>query len=318
MSWRQAGKVPKDSCLGGQGSLVERIDPGTSIPRIAWPTVALLAGLSALATLGVVGGLAGFVPVVAAVAAIAVADYAAFTVMHEASHGLVGRDRPLLNQLVGEACALLLWCRFNGFRQVHLVHHTHTGDPQRDPDTYAGGGPRWLLPLRWATADLNYWREFDTSAPMTRIERVTSDVTLGMLVLGVVFAVAQGWGLELLVYWVLPARLALFVSTYFFDYLPHQRPHTVSRRDNPAQCSAVLRGGPALDALLLGHTLHLVHHLYPCVPFYRLRAVYTPRRARLLQRGTREVWPFTRPRPYDSQPAIAALPPRSVESAPAA
>ncbi len=281
---------------------------------MAWPTVILLVAMCTLWFASAAAGVSGKAAVWVAILGASVADYAAFTLMHEASHGLVGRKRRVLNQVAGELCSTFLMCRFNGFRQVHLRHHRHAGNPEKDPDNFAGGGPFWLLPLRWATADLNYWFEFDDKARIPKLERRLSDLTWYPLLALLAVALYLGFWKELLLFWVLPARIALVVSTYFFDYLPHQRPHTVDRRVNPFQTSANLRGGPVLDVLLMGHTLHLVHHLHPAVPFYRLRALYRRIRPDLLARGAREVWPFTSPRPYTEEPAPTPVLP--AESAP--
>jgi len=40
-----------------------------------------------------------------------------------------------------------------------------------------------------------------------------------------------------------------------------------------------------LDTPLLGQNLHLVHHLFPRVPFYRYRAVFEAARARIEAEG---------------------------------
>jgi len=72
----------------------------------------------------------------------------------------------------------------------------------------------------------------------------------------------------------------------------------------PCRSSVVVRGGPILDLLLLGHTMHLVHHLFPTVPWYRLGRVYATVRSTILARGGREVMPGSLPRPY-REPAWA-------------
>ena len=102
---------------------------------------------------------------------------------------------------------------------------------------------------------------------------------------------------------MLPARLALALSTYWFDYLPHQRPHGVARSVEPCKASVVVRGGPVVDTLLLGHTMHLVHHLFPTIPWYRLSRVYGTIRPAVLARGGREVTPWSLPRSFDETPA---------------
>jgi beta-carotene hydroxylase len=278
------------------------------VPDRAWPTLMLFAVASALFAVGTVGGSTGLISLWVAIVAIAFADYAAFTVAHEASHGLLGRKRRILNQVVGEICSIMLICRFNGFRQVHLRHHRHANDPELDPDRWAGMGPRWQLPFRWATADLHYWAVYDRKVRLPRMEVRVALLSLATLLSAVGILLVMGFWKEILLLYILPARIALFVSTYFFDYLPHQRPHGLPRSVAPHQAAVVVRGGSLIDAILLGHSLHLVHHLNPSVPWYRLRRVYGHQRDALLAAGAREVTVFSRPRPFDHEPAVR--PPR--------
>lgn len=282
------------------------------VPAKAWPSLCLFFAMGLLWIAGVAAGVSGKAPLAVVVVAITLADYVAFTLMHEASHGLFGRRQRLLNQVAGEVCATMLMCRFNGFRQVHLRHHRHACDPEQDPDTWAGEGPWWQLPLRWATSDLHYWMVYDRSIKLPTMERRVSRVTLVLWLGALGAALATGHGLDVLLLYVLPARIALFVSTYFFDFLPHQRPHGVPTQVAPHQSAVVVRAGALLDALLLGHTLHLVHHLHPSVPWYRLRRVYRHQRAGLLAAGSREVSVFSLPRPFEedgaSTPCMAESP----------
>ncbi len=276
---------------------IQAPDGALAIPSVAWPTVALVLASYGGYAVAVTAGGTGLVAPAVAVAGAALCGWFAFTLMHEASHGLLGRRRPVLNQVVGEIAATMLMCRFNGFRQLHLRHHRYVNEP-RDPDEWSGRGPAWLHLYRLATSDLHYWFCYDASVRLPRHARRVSNVSLGLVVALLGGLLLAGFGWELLLYWVLPARIALVLSTYFFDYLPHQRPYGVPVSEEPCQASAVVRGGPVVDALLLGHTMHLVHHLFPTVPWYRLSALYGEVRDQIVARGGREVWPWELPRPY--------------------
>ncbi|NJS37036.1 MAG: hypothetical protein HC765_12515 [Brachymonas sp.] len=60
-----------------------------------------------------------------------------------------------------------------------------------------------------------------------------------------------------------------------FDWLPHH-PHTSRER---WEHTRVVTFSPLaqriVDQLLLGQSYHLVHHLYPRVPYYRYKGVFT-------------------------------------------
>ncbi len=246
---------------------------------LARPTIAL-----AVAALGawIGGGALVFAGHwLAGMALASVAAYVAFTPMHDAAHRAVG-DAKWLNALIGRLMSLPLQAPFVAFRQLHLEHHKHTNDPAKDPDHYSGRGPRWQLPLRWLTQDLHYYGRYLRS-DRPRAEQVE---TWGMVA---AFAVFQ-LGLVVAGYWeyalfgvLLPARLALTALAFAFDYLPH-RPHVITGREDRFKATSV-RPTPWLTPVLLSQNFHLIHHLYPAVPFYRYPAVWRAREAELRAKG---------------------------------
>ena len=260
------------------------------VPHVAWPTLILVASVVVLWCAALMGSLTGaLAPSVAAVFSV-VAAHAAFTGLHDASHFALGKQS-WLSILAGEVCAAILLANFQMFRQVHLRHHRHTNDPVQDPDAWLGMGPRWLFPIRWAFVDLHYLHEFDRkSLRITNWERCAS--WLGALVAVAVGLIATGHWWRLFFLWVLPARLSLLCATYYADFVPHRRPRAIPKKRHPVHHTANLRGR-WLGLLLLGHNLHLIHHLYPAVPFYYCGRIWRARRSELLARGALEVTLFS-------------------------
>ncbi len=87
--------------------------------------------------------------------------------------------------------------------------------------------------------------------------------------------------------WILPSRLALLLLAFSFDHLPH-RPHLVLGRVDPYRATHVFSDA-LLTPVFLYQNYHLVHHLYPGVPFYRYAQVWRDQRETLLARGAREL-----------------------------
>jgi ring-1,2-phenylacetyl-CoA epoxidase subunit PaaE len=255
----------------------------------AGPTLAVFAaGLVAYA--GAIGAaLLGHIPAWLAIVVCAAAAYALYTPMHEAVHGLVSENRAL-NNWIGRIAGLPLSILPGGYcmyRFAHLHHHRHTNEGHdKDPDAWCGRGRAWTLPLRWAAVDFKYlvfyWRAFGERHRLEKREVVVSALLVGGAAAGLV---AFGHGLSLLLFWVAPARIALFLLAWSFDYLPH-RPYRVTARDNPWQATNNRLGLEwLLSPLLLGQNYHLVHHLYPALPFYRYRRAWRAReRHHLAQR----------------------------------
>ena len=112
--------------------------PGSiyKVPNIAWPTLAVLAGIWFVLAGAFAMGASGLIPMPLAVLAATAAAYAAFTPMHDAAHGSVSR-RKEINEPVGRAAAAVLSGPFIVFRYMHLEHHRFTNEPERDPDFLA-------------------------------------------------------------------------------------------------------------------------------------------------------------------------------------
>jgi fatty acid desaturase len=219
-------------------------------PRVAWPTLALLVGALVVWSVGLATG---------SIASSALGAYVAFTPLHEAAHRSLCRAR-WVNEVVGRVAAIPLLGPFPAVRYLHLEHHKHTNDPDRDPDHWSGRGPAWLLPLRWLTQDLHYYAVYLRRSRPWR-ERIECVVTIAVLL-----AIASP-------VWLIGSRIAVGVLAVLFDYLPH-RPHVVTAKQDRYRATACRRGA-ALYVLTLGQSMHLVHHLYPGVPFYRYASVPT-------------------------------------------
>jgi ring-1,2-phenylacetyl-CoA epoxidase subunit PaaE len=103
------------------------------------------------------------------------------------------------------------------------------------------------------------------------VENVLGIVFFLVAVGGLVFA---GFGREVLLFWFLPGRIAIVMLVLAFSVLPHV-PHEVTQKENKYRATNLRVGFEwLLSPLLLNQNYHLVHHLYPFVPFYRYLAVW--------------------------------------------
>lgn len=260
---------------------------------VEWPTAALALAVVA-AHVGALALAASGHPFVA-LALGSSAAWMAFTCLHEASHGNVGRVRSL-GALVGEVSAHVLGVRFLAFRQIHQRHHRFTNDPARDPDRYTGEGPAWTRPLRLATTDLHYYFEYRArELRASRFEAIVSWVSAVALPAAAALVALRLGVSSLFVAWLLPARLGLFAAAYLVDLLPHGRPIAPSRQADPLRHTRLVELGPVFDVLALGHGQHLLHHLWPRVPFHKLAGAARARRAELERAGVVRVDVLGRP-----------------------
>jgi beta-carotene hydroxylase len=90
---------------------------------------------------------------------------------------------------------------------------------------------------------------------------------------------------------VLPAMLASGLLAFFFDWAPHA-PH--ARRGRYVDTRVM--PSPALTWLMVFQNYHLIHHLYPRVPFYRYGALFREIAGELAAAGAPiGTWPAPRP-----------------------
>ncbi|MCB9642945.1 MAG: fatty acid desaturase [Myxococcales bacterium] len=257
-----------------------------SRPSVAWPTLFLFAGCFVawfgLGALYLKGWLAW--PLVTFLCGMAA--FAAFTPMHDSSHKSVGGSK-FLNEAVGRLSGIFLLAPFPAFRWIHLEHHKHTNDPHKDPDYWTSRKP--FLFLRWLSLDLHYYTLYikaGSARPLgERIETWASFIVLWGA--AITLFVLYPW--ETTVLLLIPSRIAVCCLALFFDYLPHVPHHTTSSEDRYRATNVVKGPTYLLTPLLLYQNYHLIHHLYPGVPFYRYADIWFTQRDFLRKQGVQEV-----------------------------
>ena len=256
---------------------------------IAWPTLGLAVGVGLAYGCSFILALRGAVPLWAAMVAHTLLGYLAFTPAHEAGHGNVAggvRSLRWLEGLVGWSMAAVLALPYPALRYLHLQHHSFTNDPLRDPDMRASGtGPLGVL---WGclSVEIGYarvlWRLLQRGQQGARQMLRACWPFVGIWF--VVFGLAGYFGMlgRILLLWIAPAALALGWLALGFDWVPHH-PHDSRERYR----STRILLGTGLNTLLLGQNYHLLHHLYPRLPFYRYAECFRAVRPVLEQEGAR-------------------------------
>ncbi|NNL56302.1 MAG: fatty acid desaturase [Pseudomonadales bacterium] len=251
-------------------------------PKIAWPTIALFFASFALFGLSTFAYVAGVLSLFWAIVLNSIAAYMSFTPAHDASHGAVSTNSKL-NNWVGRIATVLQSPVpfFSTFRYIHMQHHRFTNDETKDPDLYVGTGPRWLLPFKWATLDLNYFYYYlQPSVFMKRPKGERRELYLAAVFGAAVFTAVTlaGWLDYYLLLFLIPTRINAVLLALTFDFLPHY-PHQAHAKDQPFQCTSNRVGMEwLLTPVLLSQNYHLVHHLYPTVPFYRYLKVWNAKK----------------------------------------
>jgi beta-carotene hydroxylase len=249
------------------------------------PTFWLFVVAMGVLAAGITGYLLGQLPVAATIAINATAIYLLFTVMHDSMHRTAHESR-FVNDLLGRLSALPLTVTMPLFRAVHYEHHSHTNDPERDPDLIVNRGPRWALPFWCLGIVVEYRRHYFGRRMWRDRSDLIEAIAMECLLLGaIVLAAATGTFATLAIVWLVPAVIAVVALALCFDFLPHY-PYESKER----YLDTRIYPGRFLNALLLGQNYHLIHHLWTTIPWYRYQRVFGEVESELVERGARIEW----------------------------
>lgn len=259
--------------------------------RIEWITLALFALCLGLLAFGLFGLPHWSVPLAALVIGFGLILHASLT--HEVMHG-----HPFPSFWKSEALVILnpgLLVPYLRFRDTHLAHHQDAKltDPYDDPES------NYLDPAVWA--GLPRWSRRVLEWNNTLLGRMTIGPLIGQVAFMAADAKAiragdmqalRGWLLHLPSVVLIPALVVasplplwLYLMTCYAamsvlkirTFLEHQA-HEVARGR-----TVIIEDRGPLAFLFLNNNLHVVHHMHPRVPWYRLPALYRANRDRYLR-----------------------------------
>src|SRR5579883_1309629 len=187
------------------------------------------------------------------------------TVIHDACHNVAHRNR-VVNAILGHGSALMLCFSFPVFTRVHMQHHAHVNDPKNDPDhVVSTWGPLWIINARFFYHEVYFfkrrlWRKYELWEWI---------VARSLLVATVMAAFHYGFTDYIFNFWFVPLAFVGLALGLFFDYLPH-RPFDERDRWKNAR----VYPSRILNLMIMGQNYHLVHHLWPSIPWYNYQPAY--------------------------------------------
>ncbi len=199
------------------------------------------------------------------------------TVIHDACHKAAHPNK-WVNQLMGHGAAILLGFSFPVFTRVHLQHHSHVNDPKNDPDHIVSTfGPVWLIAPRFFYHEYFFferklWRKYELM--QWGLER---SLFLTIILAGIKFNFMN------VIYnlWFGPALMVGVTLGIFFDYLPH-RPFLARNKWKNAR----VYPSKVMNILIMGQNYHLIHHLWPSIPWFEYKPAYEATKPLLDQKGS--------------------------------
>ncbi len=256
-----------------QKVIQEYLDPPGSFNL----TVGLFLGGYLLAALAIWQWYEGSWPLPVLVGIAFLALHMEGTVIHDACHQAAHPNR-WINQAMGHGAAVLLGFSFPVFTRVHLQHHSHVNDPKNDPDHIVSTfGPVWLIAPRFFYHEYFFfnrklWRKYELM--QWGLER---SLFITIVMAGIRFDFMN------VIYnlWFGPALMVGVTLGIFFDYLPH-RPFLSRNRWKNAR----VYPSRVMNLLIMGQNYHLVHHLWPSIPWFEYKPAYEATKPLLDAKGS--------------------------------
>jgi beta-carotene hydroxylase len=197
--------------------------------------------------------------------------YFIFTPLHESVHYSIflGPHSKWSNTVTGFLSGLMLLAPFPVFKILHLKHHAYVNHPDKDPDHWVKGDNPLIVFFKFATLFFFYYYLFFKDTKKLKSSLVTVliyNFVFSLVMLTIVHFTSVEFLLKL---WIYPLIGAIIFLGLTFDFIPHY-PHDDQTRFNNSRTIP----SRLLSILMVNQNYHIIHHLYPRVPFYMYKSVF--------------------------------------------
>ncbi len=245
-------------------------------PQFAWPTIILFLICAGSIFGATWAAIYGHISYLAACLINGISGYLLFSPMHDAIHSSLGRSKQL-NLWVGRITFLYFssLVAFELMRFMHFRHHRNANGEGDEADHVIQSGPVWLRPFKWPFIDLIYgWKYFGYWKDRPKFEKQNVIAMFLSTIVVWTWLIFNGYLTELLMLWIIPQRISFFFISMIFVYLPHV-PNEISEKEDVYRATSIREGMEwLLSPLMMYQNYHLVHHLYPNAPFYRMVKIW--------------------------------------------
>jgi fatty acid desaturase len=245
------------------------LDDCFGAPFLAWPTVGVVLFAYAGFILSSYALLSGLLSPFITIPISAFFVFWSFTPLHEAVHRNVSHIG-WLNDSIGSLCAQLILPGFSSglYRYLHITHHARTGQLD-DPDYKFNGTALPKRLMNSAFLDI-MWTRFYFANWSTRPRGERGRFLLGLSLYTALFIVgfSSPYAVEFTLAFVLPMLLGRIILVHLFATIQHKQ--GVEQRHEPISATHMqdVFSSPWQRFFMFGQAQHLIHHLYPNVPWY--------------------------------------------------
>lgn len=260
--------------------------------QIAWPTTVLFFFVVSTYLILAILALYKVLPLLVVSIVNLFLLYAVFTPLHEAVHNNIRgyhKKAIWIENLIGFLSGTMLLAPLWSFKFIHLSHHAHTNQKGEDPDYWVRGTSLFTILLRCISVLPHHYYFLFTSKKNSAKRVYLASVLNMFFIVFMVLVMTVLWGFSFVFFvWLLPAFIANALLALVLDFIPHA-PHLEQSRFKNTN----IFNGRIFYYLSMGHSLHLIHHLWPRIPFYKYGQVYEEFKMRL-QKQNIIVWPSLR------------------------
>lgn len=219
-----------------------------------------------------------------------IAMFQAFGVLHDCGHGSFSSNRQL-NTLVGHYASVLCGLPYFPWKYIHTEHHVWAGNPERDPGLALvrrakRGKVPWLVraawrswvPLAGVAQHVVFWMYPIAELRRGKLSRSKLLRCTGSVAWLVVAYAGLHWlAPSLIAFRMLLPGLMLYVVLVELVNVPHHTGLTEFDEKVPLWEQHLPTRScryPKLisEFVVLNFNFHIEHHLFPNLPWYRLRA----------------------------------------------
>jgi omega-6 fatty acid desaturase (delta-12 desaturase) len=218
-----------------------------------------------------------------------------FAILHEAGHGNIHR-RDWVNILIGHYTSLFCFLPFYPWRYIHQEHHTWTGNPEKDPTMkqILRMKTRKRVPIS-VKVTWRSWIPFGAvlqhfvfwSYPITALREGRTKRQRNHMLTSVLFLAAGYLSIGMFLGWsnlarLWPSLVIYLVGVELVNFPHHLDMPTVDPQgpkqrlyvwEQQATTRSCRYPGILSELLVLNFNLHTEHHLFPALPWFRLKQV---------------------------------------------
>lgn len=238
---------------------------------IAWPTIFLFLSCTGLWITNLYMTYNDLISLPLGLIFGAVLGYMNFTPMHDAAHGSLFSKKfkgsKILEEVVGHISAITLFVPYPAFKILHLQHHSFTNIKEKDPDFWVASQNLAVVILKAFSIKASYYF-FVFFKPSKALEK-KRPLTFAILIFYIIAIFFFDNSKNFALIWIGTSVLALTILAILFDWLPHT-PHDETDR----YLNTRIIDKKWLTPIMLYQNYHLIHHLYPRIPFYKYYEKY--------------------------------------------